>query len=41
MSAAPSDPRAARPALRKMRPLAAVIFMISWLQVPLYMGLIV
>jgi uncharacterized protein (TIGR00645 family) len=40
MSAPPSSP-GTRPARRPLKPLPAVIFMSRWLQVPLYLGLIV
>src|SRR5476649_3000343 len=40
MSASPNIP-GTRPPRRSMKPLPAVIFMSRWLQVPLYLGLIV
>ncbi|TKC77979.1 TIGR00645 family protein [Trinickia terrae] len=38
---APHSARSGRPPRRPLRPLPAVIFMSRWLQVPLYLGLIV
>ncbi|KVD06645.1 hypothetical protein WI80_19645 [Burkholderia ubonensis] len=42
MSASQTDPHSpVRPVVRRMRPLPRLIFMSRWLQVPLYLGLIV
>ncbi|UVS96506.1 TIGR00645 family protein [Burkholderia glumae] len=41
MSAPQTDPHASPVRRRKMRPLPSLIFMSRWLQVPLYLGLII